>query len=107
MIEFKRNSARASLAELPPLTQTPGYTVLRGDPRASVMLAHGEANSRTRLGTWRCTEGAFRCTEKGDELQTITQGRLRIEREDGSSTVFEPGDSFFTRKGEVRVWDVI
>jgi uncharacterized cupin superfamily protein len=34
-------------------------------------------------------------------------GRLRIVQADGSAQVFGPGDSFFTRKGERIVWDII
>ena len=34
-------------------------------------------------------------------------GRLRIVQADGSVQVFGPGDSFFTRKGERIVWDII
>lgn len=107
MIEFGRKTRQRNLEELPPLSETPDYEVLRGKPRAFMRLDQGETDSKTRLGVWRCTTGAFRCTEKGDELQLITQGQLRIERLDGSSSVFEAGDAFYTHKGEVLLWDVL
>ena len=32
-----------------------------------------------------CTEGAFTCTEVGDELQTVISGHITITRDDGES----------------------
>ena len=83
------------------------YRILRGDPRASGRLDLGRADSAHRMGIWACTAGAFECIERGDELQTIIEGRVRIVRADGTSQEFGPGDSFFTRKGERLVWDVL
>lgn len=84
-----------------------GYRVLRGDPRASGRFDLGSGGAAHRMGVWACTEGAFECVERGDELQTLLEGRLRIVREDGTSHEFGPGDSFFTRKGERLIWDVL
>ena len=84
-----------------------GYRILRGDPRASGRLDLGSGDAAHRMGVWACTEGAFECIERGDELQTLLEGRLRILREDGTSHEFGPGDSFFTCKGERLVWDVL
>ena len=83
------------------------YRVLRGDPRACGRLDLGAGDGVHRMGVWTCTAGAFECVERGDELQTILEGRLRIVREDGASFELGPGDSFFTRKGERLVWDVL
>lgn len=58
------------------------------------------------MGIWSCTEGAFSCTELGDELQTIMRGRLILTRKDGKSIDCGPGDSIFTRKGERVTWDI-
>jgi uncharacterized cupin superfamily protein len=82
------------------------YVIERGDPRASGRLERGSNGSAHRLGVWRCTPGAFTCTERGDELQTILSGRLRLIRDDGSAETFGPGDSFFTIKGERVTWDI-
>ena len=92
---------------LPPIRDTPGYRVVRGNPIPSIRFEIGEANSMIRTGYWACTAGAFECTEAGDELQTLLKGRLKIIESDGTEHVFAAGDSFFTRKGEVVVWDVL
>ena len=83
-----------------------GYKILRGDPRASGRLDHGDNAGPYRLGIWACTEGAFECTELGDELQTIIRGRLVLTRVGGESIECGPGDSIFTRKGERVIWDI-
>jgi uncharacterized cupin superfamily protein len=82
------------------------YRILRGTPRASGRLDHGDRESPFRLGIWSCTEGAFECTELGDELQTIIRGRLTLTRVGGESITCGPGDSIFTRKGERVIWDI-
>ncbi len=82
------------------------YRILRGDPRASGRLDAGGNESTTRLGIWSCTEGAFECTELGDELQTIVRGRLTLTRVGGDSIECGPGDSIYTRKGERVIWDI-
>ena len=82
------------------------YRILRGNPRASGRLDHGSNEGQHRVGIWACSEGAFECTELGDELQTILSGRLSLTRGDGETIECGPGDSVFTRKGERVVWDV-
>ena len=72
-----------------------------------IRLDLGGPESRHRLGVWHCTAGAFECTERGDELQTILAGHLRLVRADGYAQTFGPGDSFFTRKGERLLWDIL
>lgn len=83
------------------------YRIVRGKPRASGRLDLGTGDGVHRMGVWACTRGAFECIERGDELQTILEGRVRITGADGTSVEFGPGDSFFTRKGERVVWDVL
>ncbi len=82
------------------------YRILRGQPRASGRIDYGGNESGTRLGIWSCTEGAFECTELGDELQAIISGRLVLTRVGGESIECGPGDSIFTRRGERVVWDI-
>lgn len=84
------------------------YKILRGTPKASGRLDEGGEGQPTRLGVWHCTQGAFECTEIGDELQSILCGRVRVTWLDsGTCREFGPGESFFTRKGERVVWDVL
>jgi hypothetical protein len=82
------------------------YKILRGDPCASGRLDLGANDAQHRLGIWACSEGAFECTELGDELQTIISGRLILTRVGGESIECGPGDSIFTRKGERVIWDI-
>ena len=82
------------------------YRILRGNPRASGRIDAGGNDRGCRLGIWSCTEGAFECTELGDELQTILDGRLTLTRADGETVEAGPGDSIFTRRGERVVWDI-
>jgi len=82
------------------------YRILRGTPRASGRLDYGTNEGSHRLGIWSCSEGAFECTELGDELQTIIRGRLTLTRVGGESISCGPGDSIFTRKGERVIWDI-
>lgn len=82
------------------------YKILRGNPQASGRLDAGANDGAWRLGIWSCTEGAFECTELGDELQTILEGRLTLTRADGETVEAGPGDTIFTRRGERVVWDI-
>ncbi len=83
------------------------YVIKRGDPKTYGRLDKGGTGYDFRLGIWRCTEGAIECNELGDELQSILSGKVRLIQADGSSEVYEAGDSFFTRQGDRVTWDVI
>ena len=104
---FKIEPKRAPLETWPAIRDTAGYKVVRGNPVPSGRLDQGAIDSEIRVGVWACTEGAFECVEAGDELQTIIKGRLRVIESDGTTHEFGVGDSFFTRKGERVVWDII
>ena len=108
MKTYRRDEAQDGLEAWPfPEGGPSRYRIVRGNPRASGRLDIGSSDSAHRMGVWACTAGAFECVERGDELQTILEGRVRIVRADGTSAEFGPGDSFFTRKGERVVWDVL
>ncbi len=83
------------------------YKILRGNPQASGRFDIGNSNRLHSMGIWRCSEGAFECTEQGDEMQTIVSGRLILTSADGDSIECGPGDSIFTRKGERVTWDIL
>lgn len=83
------------------------YRVVRGDPRTSGRIDAGGPGHSTRQGIWRCTEGAFDCTEQGDELMTVLEGRCRITwLGSGEARDLRPGDTFFIRDGARVRWDV-
>jgi uncharacterized cupin superfamily protein len=80
--------------------------VTEGNPQASIRIDTGSANSTSRLGIWMCTPGTFSAIEKGDELQTLIEGKLTLITENGVRTEFGPGDSFYTEKGERLTWKI-
>ena len=106
MRQYKINIEETNLEAWPFQGQESNYQILRGNPRASGRLDIGSNSGQHRMGIWRCTEGAFSCTETGDELQTIIRGHLILTRDDGESINCNPGDSIFTRKGERLTWDI-
>lgn len=83
------------------------YKITRGEPRASGRIDAGGSGYTWRVGVWRCTEGEFECNEPGDELQVILSGKVRLVSSDGSSTLYGPGDTFFTYLGDRVTWDVV
>ena len=106
MKTYHRNKQISNLEVLPPLSETAGYEIVEGDPRASIRIDSGTANGKHRLGIWMCTPGTFTCTEKGDELQTVLEGQLTLIEEDGSEHQFGPGDSVYTQKGSRVTWKI-
>ena len=106
MHKYPRDEVPAGLEPWPFDNPASDYRILRGEPRASGRLDAGGNDRGSRLGIWSCTEGAFECTELGDELQTILAGRLTLTRADGEAVEAGPGDSIFTRRGERVVWDI-
>ncbi|MEM6587408.1 MAG: cupin domain-containing protein [Pseudomonadota bacterium] len=84
------------------------YRVLSGDPQASGRLDAGGAGHVTRAGIWRCTKGAFECTEQGDEMMTILSGECRItDHATGDVTHLKTGDAFIVRDGARVTWDIM
>ena len=106
MHKYPVNIKIDSLESWPFEGKASNYEILRGNPKASGRFDLGGGDSQHRLGIWSCTEGAFRCTEQGDELQTIIRGRLTLTNASGQSIEAGPGDSIFTRKGERVTWDI-
>ena len=106
MRKYPLNHIEENLEPWPFLGEASNYQIIRGNPQASGRLDIGSNSGQHRMGIWACTEGAFSCTEVGDELQTIVSGRLIITRDDGESINCGPGDSVFTRKGERVTWDI-
>ncbi|WP_420556320.1 cupin domain-containing protein [Roseovarius sp.] len=83
------------------------YRIVRGDPVCHGRLDSGGPGHATRAGIWRCSEGAFDCTEQGDEMMVILQGRCRItDHASGDALELGPGDTAFVRDGMRVTWDV-
>jgi len=83
------------------------YRIVAGAPRAFGRLDAGGPGHPTRLGIWRCTAGAFECTEQGDELMTVLSGRGRVtELAGGRVHELAAGDSLFLRHGSRVRWEI-
>jgi uncharacterized cupin superfamily protein len=83
------------------------YRITRGAPKTYGRIDAGGPGHTTRFGIWRCTEGAFDCTEQGDELMTVLSGRCRITRHaDGNVCDLGPGDTLYVGGGSRVTWDV-
>lgn len=84
-----------------------GYVVTQGTPQASGRIDTGGAGHTYRTGIWRCTAGAFECTEQSDELMTVLSGRCTItDHATQTSQTIGPGDTLFIREGQRVTWDV-
>jgi uncharacterized cupin superfamily protein len=83
------------------------YVITQGAPKTYGRIDAGGPGHTTRYGIWRCTKGAFECTEQGDELMAILSGRCRLIQHDTRQTInLGPGDSLFVRDGKRVTWDV-
>ncbi len=81
--------------------------IVSGTPRASGRMEAGGPGHVTRMGIWRCTEGAFECTEQGDELMTVLAGRCRlVDLNTGAVHELGPGDSLFVTDGSRVRWEI-
>ena len=107
LLNYAHLKDRTDLEPWPPIGELEGTRVLSGAPQHFGRLDLGDYDTDHMLGIWECTEGTFEWTEVGDELQIIVKGRLRIIERDGTTHEFGPGDTFFTRKGEVMTWEVL
>lgn len=83
------------------------YQITSGHPRASGRLDAGGPGHQTRIGIWRCTEGAFQCIEQGDELMTVLSGACRlVNHTDGSIVALTAGASLFIRDQSHVTWEI-
>ena len=107
MLSYKAKDLHDCLEPWPFTGAGSDYRIISGAPQATGRLDVGRHGAKHRAGVWACTKGAFECTESGDELQTIITGRLRVIHQDGRTFEFGPGDSFFSRKGERVIWEIL
>lgn len=84
------------------------YRIVSGEPRAFGRIDKGGPGHLTRQGIWRCTPGAFECTEQGDELMTVLAGRCRITwLESGEVWELGTGKSLFVLDGSRVRWEIL
>ncbi|MEM6888995.1 MAG: cupin domain-containing protein [Pseudomonadota bacterium] len=104
---YNSTSDPASLEPWPLDNPASDYRIVRGAPKTFGRIERGGPGHATRQGIWRCTPGAFECTEQGDELMTVLSGRCCVTwLEQGTSRVLEPGDTLFLLNGSRVRWDV-
>ncbi len=107
VITYKPGDDVGPLEVWPFDTPASNYVILSGTPVASGRLDAGGPGHATRYGIWRCTAGAFECTEQGDELMTVLAGRGRITwLETGETTALGPGDTLLVKDGSRVRWDI-
>ncbi len=98
MHKYAFNEIPANLEPWPFDNPDSDYRILRGNPSVCGRLDYGAGDGQHRLGIWACTEGAFECTELGDELQTILRGRLPTRIEITPPTTQPRNPAAITRK---------
>lgn len=107
MIQYKPGDDVGVLEAWPFDNPTSDYVILQGDPRASGRMEAGGPGHVTRFGIWRCTRGMFECTEQGDELMSVLEGRCTlINHTSGETATLGPGDSLFVRDGSRVTWKI-
>ena len=107
MLSYKVGGDIGELEHWPFTNKASEYEIIRGTPQAFGRMDGGGPGHIWRSGIWRCTEGAIKCNELGDEMQTILSGRVTVVLENGRSFEYGPGDTFFTSRGDRVTWDVL
>ncbi|QYX57352.1 cupin domain-containing protein [Roseovarius sp. SCSIO 43702] len=107
MIRYDGSVPETELEHWPFDNPASAYRILEGAPRASGRLDAGGAGRPTRTGIWRCTPGVFECTEQGDELMTVLEGRGRLfDHGTGDTHDLSPGDTLFLRDQSRVTWHI-
>ena len=107
MFKYAPGDDVGSLEDWPLDNPASDYRIKRGDPKTSGRIEAGGPGHPTRFGIWRCTTGAFDCTEQGDELMTILSGRCRLtDHGTGTAIDLSAGASYFIRDGSRVTWDM-
>jgi len=107
MLDYTELKHKGGLTPWPPLAELPFAKVLAGNPVHSGRFDLGGFGKRTMAGVWECTPGSFEYTYPGDEICTLISGRISVVDERGKTHTYGPGDTFYTRKGEVAIWTVL
>lgn len=106
-IKYQVGADVGGLEDWPLTNPASNYRIISGAPKTSGRLDAGGVGHETRYGIWRCTVGAFECTEQGDEMMTILSGKCQVtDHSTGAVIDLEEGDSCFTRDGSRVTWDV-
>jgi uncharacterized cupin superfamily protein len=108
MVKYSVGGDVGALEFWPFDTPESDYRIVDGDPKTFGRIDQGGPGHKTRFGIWRCTVGAFECTEQGNELMTVLEGRCRITwLESGAVALLGPGDSLMIADGSRVRWDIL
>jgi len=80
-----------------------------GSPMPQQFVRNGYTDGTGRFfgGIWRSSQGAWRVSYTENELCVLTEGRVRITGDDGTSWTFGPGDCFVMPAGFKGLWEVL
>lgn len=107
MLDYTELKDKGGLLPWPPLESLPFAKVISGKPTHSGRFDLGGFGCRTMAGVWEGTPGKFEYTYPGDEICTLLSGKLRVTDQSGKVHNYKAGDTFFTRKGEFAVWEIL
>jgi uncharacterized protein len=97
-------------SKAPKLDPWPDFTIVHsGNPKHAGHIAIAEDSGLT-AGIWECQPGKFVVNDNfaaNYEVAHIIEGKVRITREDGATSVYQAGDTIITPKGFKGVWEVI
>lgn len=107
MFAYKPGDDVGPLEHWPLDNPASAYRIVSGNPQTYGRIDKGGPGHTTRFGIWRCTQGAFECTEQGDELMTVLSGHGRITwLETGTVRALRPGETLFILDGARVRWEV-
>lgn len=107
MLDYTVLKDKGGLVPWPSLKELPFAKVVAGDPKHEGRFDLGGFGQRTMAGVWQCTPGKFEYTYPGDEICTLLAGKLRVTDHEGKVHNYKAGDTFYTRKGEFAVWEIL
>ena len=107
MLDYVKMKDEDGLEPWPSMEELPFVNTIEGNPVHTGRFDVGGFGMRTMIGVWECTPGKFEYTYPGDEMCTLTKGKIQLLCENGEIHNYSSGDTFYTRKNEVATWTVI
>lgn len=103
IIRIDEDSGQAEPLALDAARLAPGSAL----PAQSVRNLYSDTTGCFHAGIWSSTPGAWRVVYTENELCVLTQGRVRISDDHGTSWTFGAGESFVVPAGFKGLWEVL